>query len=219
MFPTGLVTQKELEIFAERPPDFQWPFHREESGGHAAEQQGSCGAEDVEPGLGIAVTLHELQVKAASSGSGVFSWKKVKCARLRCISVEITGWILHYCCATCARVKHACQEVPKGQLGNGGKCQEPQQRRIRQPASRPASQGTFSGKEAACFQSVDSSASSLVHLVLESSLTRGGRVNTGDIVPDPSPLSSLSCRYRKTVPLYHCSFESPVGGTWSRALL
>ncbi|CAB1119086.1 unnamed protein product [Ectocarpus sp. CCAP 1310/34] len=75
--PSGLVTQKELEIFAERPPDFQWPFPRKESGGQAAEQQGSGWGEGVEPGSGIAVTLHELQVKAASSGSGVFSWKKV----------------------------------------------------------------------------------------------------------------------------------------------
>ncbi|CAM9404918.1 unnamed protein product [Ectocarpus sp. 4 AP-2014] len=75
--PSGLVTQKELEIFAERPQDFQWPFPRKESGGQAAEQQGSGSGEGVEPGSGIAVTLHELQVKAASSGSGVFSWKKV----------------------------------------------------------------------------------------------------------------------------------------------
>ncbi|CAM9413325.1 unnamed protein product, partial [Ectocarpus sp. 8 AP-2014] len=74
--PSGLVTQKELEIFAERPPDFQWPFPREESGGQAAEQQGSGWGEGVEPDSGIAVTLHELQVKAASSGSGMFSWKK-----------------------------------------------------------------------------------------------------------------------------------------------
>ncbi|CAN0224360.1 unnamed protein product, partial [Ectocarpus sp. 12 AP-2014] len=75
--PSGLVTQKELEIFAERPPDFQWPFPREESGGQAAEQQGGGWGEGVEPGSGIAVTLHELQVKAASSGNGMFSWKKV----------------------------------------------------------------------------------------------------------------------------------------------
>ncbi|CAM9442980.1 unnamed protein product [Ectocarpus sp. 13 AM-2016] len=74
---SGLVTQKELEIFAERPPDFQWPFPREESGGQAAEQQGGGWGEGVEPDSGIAVTLHELQVKAASSGNGMYSWKKV----------------------------------------------------------------------------------------------------------------------------------------------
>lgn len=73
--PTGLITQKELQIFAERPTDVPWPLRRVSSGREAGEQV----AAGVEAGIGVAVSvgLRELQVNALPSPGGVFSWKKV----------------------------------------------------------------------------------------------------------------------------------------------
>ncbi|CAM9216243.1 unnamed protein product, partial [Hapterophycus canaliculatus] len=70
---SGLITQKELQMFAERPGDLPWVRHRDSGGNSSAQVVG--GSEGVGAGLTVSLVLHELQVKAIPSVGGAF-WKK-----------------------------------------------------------------------------------------------------------------------------------------------
>lgn len=74
MCPSGLITQYELQQFADRPAGLPWAPHR-------ASSDHVPGCEDVygvESGLGFSVVLHELQVNAVPRAGGLFPRKKVK---------------------------------------------------------------------------------------------------------------------------------------------
>lgn len=73
MPPSGLITQHELQQFADRPVDFPWELDRGSSG----LVTGCEDVQDVDSGLGFSVVLHELQVNAVARAGGLFSWKKV----------------------------------------------------------------------------------------------------------------------------------------------
>lgn len=74
MSRSGLITQNELQQFADRPAGFCWALHRG-SNDHVA---GCEDVQGVESGSGFSVVLHELKVNDAPRAGGVFSWKKVK---------------------------------------------------------------------------------------------------------------------------------------------
>lgn len=74
MSPSGLITQGELQQFADRPPGIPWALHRYSSG-HVVGREDVRG---VQSGFGFSVVLHELQVmNPVPRAGGVFSWKKV----------------------------------------------------------------------------------------------------------------------------------------------
>eukprot|EP00903_Cladosiphon_okamuranus_P018640 g17155.t1 len=69
---SGLITQDELQQFADRPAGLPWAPHR----GSSDHVQGYEDVRDVKFGLGFSVLLHELQANAVPRARGEFPWKK-----------------------------------------------------------------------------------------------------------------------------------------------